>query len=142
MSNLANLIYVEGGLAAARPATPSGKVKGWYATDTDTLSVWDGAAWHDVGGSGGITQLTGDATAGPGTGSQAVVVVKINGSPLGTTTGASVNDVLTWDGSQWVPATPAAGTVTSVGSSDSSISVSNPTTTPDLVIATVDGGSA
>lgn len=33
------------------------------------------------------------------------------------------------------------GTVTSVGSSDSSITVTSPTTTPDLVIATVDGGS-
>lgn len=35
-----------------------------------------------------------------------------------------------------------SGTVTSVGSSDSSITVTNPTTTPNIVVATVDGGSA
>lgn len=36
-------------------------------------------------------------------------VAKINGSPLGTTTGAGTNNVLTWNGSAWVPQAVAAG---------------------------------
>jgi len=39
-------------------------------------------------------------------------VAKINGSPLGTTTGATTGYVLTWNGSSWVPA--ATGSTTSV----------------------------
>src|SRR5579872_4230187 len=33
------------------------------------------------GGGGGITQLTGDVTAGPGTGSKAATLATVNGSP-------------------------------------------------------------
>jgi len=36
-------------------------------------------------------------------------VAKINGSPLGTTTGATTNYVLTWNGSAWVPAAAGGG---------------------------------
>jgi len=56
------------------------------------------------GGGSGITQLTGDVTAGPGSGSVAAIVAKINGSPLGTTTGATTGYVLTWNGTAWAPA--------------------------------------
>ena len=58
------------------------------------------------GGGSGITQLTGDVTAGPGSGSVAATVAKINGSPLGTTTGATNGYVLTWNSTSgtWVPA--------------------------------------
>ena len=55
-----------------------------------------------------VVTLSGDAT-GP---SNANTVAKINGSPLGTTTGATTGYVLTWNGSAWVPA--AGGSVTSV----------------------------
>lgn len=36
-------------------------------------------------------------------------VADINGSPLGTTTGASTNQALSWNGSAWVPATISVG---------------------------------
>ena len=42
----------------------------------------------------------------------------------------------------YVDAHAGSGTVTDVTSSDSSLTVTNPTTTPDLVVAVVDGGSA
>lgn len=48
--------YLGSGLASARPVTPdvaSGVLALYYATDTNTLSVWDGSAWDDVGGGGG-----------------------------------------------------------------------------------------
>ena len=53
--------------------------------------------------------LAGDVT-GP---SSANTVAKINGSPLGTTTGATSGQYLAWNGSSWVPTTAAAGGVTS-----------------------------
>jgi len=53
--------------------------------------------------------LAGDVT-GP---SSANTVEKINGSPLGTTTGATSGQYLAWNGSAWVPTTAAAGGVTS-----------------------------
>ena len=49
--------------------------------------------------------LAGDVT-GP---SSANTVAKINGSPLGTTTGATTGYVLTWNGSAWVPAAAGGG---------------------------------
>lgn len=48
--------YIGRGLASARPTTPApgtGVGVFYYATDTSTLSVWDGAAWDTVGGGGG-----------------------------------------------------------------------------------------
>lgn len=49
------------------------------------------AVWGNCSGSGGsgINQLTGDATAGPGTGSQALTFSTVNGSP-GTTTCSTI----------------------------------------------------
>jgi hypothetical protein len=51
--------YLGQGTAASRPASLSlhtGALGLWYATDTSTLSVWDGAVWADVtsGGGGGV----------------------------------------------------------------------------------------
>lgn len=43
--------YIGKGLAAARPASPAiaAGTMAWYvATDTGTLSYWDGSAWHTV----------------------------------------------------------------------------------------------
>lgn len=50
----------------------------------------------------GITELTGDVTAGPGSGSQAATLAAIQGNPVNA---ASPNpgDVLEFDGSEWVP---------------------------------------
>ena len=60
------------------------------------------------GGSSPIT-LAGDVTGA----SNANTVAKINGSPLGTTTGATTGYVLTWNGSAWAPAAITASGVTS-----------------------------
>lgn len=46
------------------------------------------------GVSGGITQLTGDATAGPGSGSQAVIVVKVNGASVPVSGALNTGNVL------------------------------------------------
>ena len=94
-------------------------------------SVGDGSnasKWGTVtsGGGSGITQLTGDVTAGPGSGSIAATVARINGSPLGTTTGATNGYVLTWNSTSgtWVP---AAGGNT-LGGYAVNVSALNPTT--------------
>jgi hypothetical protein len=75
-----------------------------YAEDTDSLYAYDGAAWQAVG----ITQLTADVTAGPGSGSLAATVVALQGNPLSSVTPAD-GQVLTWNGSAWVPGAPASG---------------------------------
>ena len=74
----------------------------------------------------GITQLTGDVTAGPGSGSQAATVVKINGTALGTLTGATNGYVLTWNSSSstWV----AAAGGNTLGGYAVNVSALNPTT--------------
>jgi hypothetical protein len=64
--------------------------------------------WTTPGAGSGITQLTGDATAGPGSGSQAVVVVAIQGQAIAVTAPSS-SDVLTWNGSAWEAAAPGGG---------------------------------
>ena len=86
-------------------------------TNTPNLVLQSGgngsndSRWGTSSGGSGITQLTGDVTAGPGSGSVAAIVAKINGSPLGTTTGATNGYVLTWNSTSgtWVPAAPAGG---------------------------------
>lgn len=60
----------------------------------------------DAGGGGGITELTGDVTAGPGNGSQAATVEGLQGNPVDAAAPAP-GDVLTWDGASWAPAAPA-----------------------------------
>lgn len=51
----------------------------FYDTDLSELQYYDGATWVSMtGGSGGITELTGDATAGPGSGSQALTLATVN----------------------------------------------------------------
>jgi hypothetical protein len=63
-----------------------------------------------TGGGGGITQLTGDVTAGPGSGSQAATVAAISGSPVSIAGPPTVKDVLTWKGAAWeAEAPPVSG---------------------------------
>jgi len=59
----------------------------------------------------------------------------IGGFPVSSTT-PTTNQVLQWQGGTWVPVTlaTAAGTVTSVTSSSTDLSVSNSTTTPTLTL--------
>lgn len=93
-------------------ADPNGSVtaeKGSLAVDVTGGGLYqntDGAtAWSAFsgGGGGGLTQLTGDVTAGPGTGSQAATVVALQGHAVSSTAPA-LGTTLRWDGSQWAPA--------------------------------------
>lgn len=59
---------------------------------------------------GGITQLTGDVTAGPGAGSQAATVTGLDGNPVSAAS-PSPGDALVWDGTQWAPAPSGGGTI-------------------------------
>jgi hypothetical protein len=99
-------------VAANRPASLGANDVGFafIATDTLIFEYWDGAAWHTVG-AGGITQLTGDVTAGPGSGSQVATAVKI--PPGVTLTGTpGVGDVPTATSSTtatWQPGTSPPG---------------------------------
>jgi hypothetical protein len=72
--NLALPAAVTGLLPVANIA-PAG-TNGFVLTTTGGATVWAAAA------SGGITQLTGDVTAGPGSGSVAATVVRINGATV------------------------------------------------------------
>lgn len=59
MASGALITYLGTGVAASRPATPdtfTGIPSLYYATDTDTLSVWDGSTWEAVGGGGGTNR--------------------------------------------------------------------------------------
>lgn len=73
--------------------------------------TWDGSQWAPTvpASGGGITTLTGDVTAGPGVGSQAATVVKLQGRTVDSAA-PSVNDVLAWDGTKWAPAPAPSAT--------------------------------
>ena len=76
---------------------------------TGQVLAYDGTQYAPSSASGGLTQLTGDVTAGPGTGSQAATVAKIQGVTIASTA-PTTGQVLTYSGTQWAPATPAADT--------------------------------
>ena len=65
--------------------------------------------WKEVPGTGGggITQLTGDVTAGPGSGSQAATVAKLAGTPLNATP-PTPGQALVFNGVAWIPGAAAA----------------------------------
>lgn len=53
MSSTLITSYLAPGLAAARPVAPAiaaGTIAIYYATDTGTVSLYDGSTWHTVGG--------------------------------------------------------------------------------------------
>jgi hypothetical protein len=84
-----------------------------------------GGVWVSAAPSSGITQLTGDVTAGPGSGSQAASVVRIQGVAVSSTT-PTTGQVLTYNGTAWAPATPSGGS-----SSVSSLTAATATNTID-----------
>lgn len=90
------------GLAAGRPAAgsiPVGTL--YYSTDTAVLEQSTGAAWVSYSStSAGLNQLTGDVTAGPGSGSQAATIAN-----LAVSTGKIANDAVTYAKIQNVSAT-------------------------------------
>lgn len=71
------------GLAAARPvATDVAPGTLYYSSDMGVLERSDGTTWESYSAtSGGITQLTGDVTAGPGSGSQAATLANTAVTP-------------------------------------------------------------
>lgn len=70
--------------------------------------TWNGVSWVAApGGGGGITQLTADVLAGPGSGSLAATVVRIQSNPVSAVAPAP-GDGLVWNGVAWAP-TPVAG---------------------------------
>ncbi len=89
---------IEGIPVDATPPTP-GQVLGY-----------DGTWWTPttLPADTGITELTGDVLAGPGSGSQAATVSALQGNPVSSVL-PSDGQVLTWNGSAWVPGAPASG---------------------------------
>lgn len=57
----------------------------------------------------GITELTGDVLAGPGGGVQAASVVALRGYSLANVAPTLDGQVLTWNGTDWVPGSPSQG---------------------------------
>lgn len=86
------------------------------------------------------TNITGDVTGNLG----ASVVSKINGSPLGTTTGAGSGQILAWNGTAWAPANaaPAITTNTLSLSGNTLTSTVNAVAATSSTVATVSNNSS
>ena len=68
-----------------------------------TATSGSAATWQAPSGGGGGGAPTGSAGGDLGNTYPNPSVAKINGSPLGTTTGASTSQGLLWNGASWVP---------------------------------------
>jgi hypothetical protein len=89
-------------LASSGGATPTISLTAG-ASSGDVLT-WNGAAWAGAApATTGITELTGDVVGGPGTGSVAVTVAGIQGTPVNATP-PQPGFTLSFDGVEWVPA--------------------------------------
>jgi hypothetical protein len=90
------------GVAGSRPAANSVAVGTlYYSTDTEVIEQSDGSSWSPYSSTAaGISQLTGDVTAGPGTGSQAATIAN-----NAVTTGKIADDNVTYAKIQDVSAT-------------------------------------
>lgn len=64
-------------------------------------------AGHGSGGGGGITELVGDVTAGPGVGTETAIVEGLQGNPVAAVAPA-LGQLLKWTGAAWTPSTPPA----------------------------------
>jgi hypothetical protein len=97
----------------AAGVTTLGKIAGVTLpapSGSGTVLTFTGGAlfWTAAGGSG-ITQLTGDVTAGPGSGAQVATVAGIRGFNVPVPSGS--NTVLQWSGSAFSWASTASGTI-------------------------------
>lgn len=93
-----------------------GDASKWSTVPDDIAEALDTLA-SGSGGAGGITQLTGDVGAGPGTGLQTATVTRLQGNPVSAASPADGN-ALVWNNSvsEWQP-TALSSQVTSVGAS-------------------------
>lgn len=102
--------YLGSGLIAARPVTPVLITAGlglWYATDTNTLSAWDGATWENVTGSvASVNGATGTVVLDAGdigitdvggyfTGTDVEAALQELGASSGGATGVTINTYAT-----------------------------------------------
>lgn len=94
-----------------------------------------------AGSSSGITQLTGDVTAGPGSGSQAATLASVN-SNIGSFTNASITvngkGLVTAAASGTAPVTSVSGTanqITSTGGAAPVLAIASPVTFPGAMTA-------
>ena len=108
---------------------------------TIARAVVDGANWPAVAHADGATWVNAPITSdfiggGDLSGSiTAALVTGINGTPIGTLSSATSGQVLAWNGTSWIPENAGTGTVSSITSTGSTISVTNgagPTTNVDL----------
>lgn len=110
-----------GDLGGAFPAPTISKLQG-YTLDLSTPPVlndvltWNGTKWIAAPGTSGITQLTSDVLAGPGSGSQAATVVAIRTFPVSAVAPAP-GEALVWNGAAYVPTAVAVGSTNLVMSS-------------------------
>lgn len=98
--------YLGSGVIADRPAAPTLIADGlglWYATDTNTLSAWDGATWENVTGSvASVNGATGTVVLDAGdigitdsggyfTGTDVEAALQELGASSGGATGVTIN---------------------------------------------------
>lgn len=103
------LDYLGSGVIADRPATLDlydGALGLWWATDTETLSAWDGTAWEDIGGGGsGMANpmttagdlIVGGVSGAPerlAVGSDGQILKVVSGAPAFVDPGAGDGDVV------------------------------------------------
>lgn len=112
----------------ATPSTAEGKV--YYDSTAHALEYYNGSAWVSLTADTGITQLTGDVTAGPGSGSQVATLATVNSSP-----GTYALATLTVNGKGLVTAASAAA----VTGSGSVVLASGPTLTSPAINTGVSG---
>lgn len=103
-----------GDMSGSYPSPTIAKLQG-YTLDLSTppsvndVLMWDGTKWvASPSGGSGITQLTQDVLAGPGSGSQAATVVAIQTYPVSATAPAP-GEALVWNGVAYVPTAVAGG---------------------------------
>lgn len=112
--------YLGSGIIADRPASLTlapDSLGLWWATDTSTLSTWDGTAWADVGG-GGVADFTdlGDVPASYVGEAGKVVAVNVGETGLEFIAASGTGTVTSVDLANSTGLTASGGPITAAGS--------------------------